>query len=465
MHIFDRFNLKQKFTGLVLLATIAGLLTLVQLYQYSTAPKTESSGSVLLVCMLIAIAGVIFLSIITNYSVQRSFADMNTAMENFSKGDLVSRLESQGGAHIAGGFNTAIDGIENLVSNVDNYSGQLSSAAERASLISHESYEHIQQQQTEIEHISRAIERVAGTGLSVGMESSNAVQTANTTAEEANAGRHVVDQAVSSMNSLATEVQRSSDIINKVEEDVKHIGKILDVIRDVSEQTNLLALNAAIEAARAGEMGRGFAVVADEVRNLASRTHDSTHEIQQMIESLQRGANEAVSAMSSSREQAAASVEQTTQAGQSLDAIVNGVHEITEMNQRIVDALNGQNDMIGELGGNLANIGGSLAATTQSAKQTASASGELTGLSVDLQSLVQNFQFTAQPVSEPPQPTEVPEAIEASTIASVAASTMAVDDFTIQDDESAAPTEATAPVESTPAATKKEEDDDLDFFI
>ena len=114
---------------------------------------------------------------------------------------------------------------------------------------------------------------------------------------EAKSGALVATEAIGGIDSLVTEVDAAAQVIRNLEQESENIGSVLDVIRGIAEQTNLLALNAAIEAARAGEQGRGFAVVADEVRTLASRTQQSTQEIQDMIQRLQSGAGNAVKVM------------------------------------------------------------------------------------------------------------------------------------------------------------------------
>lgn len=129
--------------------------------------------------------------------------------------------------------------------------------------------------------------------------------------------------------------------------EVERIVSVLDVIRGIAEQTNLLALNAAIEAARAGEQGRGFAVVADEVRTLASRTQNSTNEIQGMIESLQRGASEAVTSMSRSKEGGETTVKLAGDAGDALTRISAAINQLNEMNEQIATAATEQQAVVG----------------------------------------------------------------------------------------------------------------------
>jgi len=127
------------------------------------------------------------------------------------------------------------------------------------------------------------------------------VQSANMAADAANhssavaqQGQKTVSNTVANIGQLAEHMQQASETMVQLQQDTQQVGAVLEVIRGIAEQTNLLALNAAIEAARAGEQGRGFAVVADEVRTLASRTQQSTQQIQQTIEQLQGAARNAV---------------------------------------------------------------------------------------------------------------------------------------------------------------------------
>lgn len=148
---------------------------------------------------------------------------------------------------------------------------------------------------------------------------------------DANQGQHNLQLAENVLQELTLQVSSTADVINQLSNNSAQISSVLDVIRSIADQTNLLALNAAIEAARAGEQGRGFAVVADEVRNLASKTQQSTQDIQAMIESLQKGVTQAVNNIDGSVQSVQNTVELTNKAGESLAEICTEVHGINQL--------------------------------------------------------------------------------------------------------------------------------------
>ncbi|HBA34081.1 MAG TPA: methyl-accepting chemotaxis protein, partial [Gammaproteobacteria bacterium] len=215
---------------------------------------------------------------------------------------------------------------------------------------------------------------------------------ANDANRDASDGQGIVVRAVDSINKLAEEVDRGTSTIQQLADDTVQVGTVLDVIGGIAEQTNLLALNAAIEAARAGEQGRGFAVVADEVRTLASRTQESTQEIQKMIEKLQSGVQAAVSVMEASKEQAKSSVEQASSAGDALASITGKVSTIKDMNTQIAQATEQQESLSSIIQANANNILQITQASSDAAERSSQSSQALNDLAHELLAVVSKFK-------------------------------------------------------------------------
>lgn len=248
-------------------------------------------------------------------------------------------------------------------------------------------------QQEQTTQVATAMNEMTATVQEVARNATNASQAANDADSEAGQGKIVVNQAVEAIDALAKEVGNAATVINQLKEDSQNIGSVMDVIRGIAEQTNLLALNAAIEAARAGEQGRGFAVVADEVRTLASRTQQSTQEIQEMIELLQARSNEAVNVMEQGKKRAEEGVERATAAGTSLATITSAVASISDMNTQIASAAEEQGAVAEEINRNVVNINDIADLAVEDAVQTSTASGELAALADRLGSLVEQFKI------------------------------------------------------------------------
>jgi aerotaxis receptor len=283
--------------------------------------------------------------------------------------------------------------LRTITGRIEDSIEQLTELATTTQSASKKTSEGVNRQEIETEQLATAINEMAATVQEVARNTDDAARAAQEAGTETQAGTVVVQQTIHAINQLANEIETSADVIHQLETDSEEIGTVLDVIKGIADQTNLLALNAAIEAARAGEQGRGFAVVADEVRNLAMRTQDSTRQIQDMIERLQKGAQSAVKAMEQGREQAKHSVQQAAHADESLSKISAAVDTISNMNHQIAAAAEEQSAVAEEINRNIVNITQIAHATAMIAEETATNSDKLSEMSGVFDSVVRQSKL------------------------------------------------------------------------
>jgi methyl-accepting chemotaxis protein len=310
-------------------------------------------------------------------------------------GDLTKRIEKTSNdelGDVVDWFNQFVDKLHNSITDVVKSIEPLTSLSADLGSLTSETLAISAKQNQATEQVSLVVEEMVTSVKAVSSNASSASEAANQADKAAKNGRDIVTKTVASINGLAEEVERAGEVIRKLEADTGNVGTILDVIKGIAEQTNLLALNAAIEAARAGEQGRGFAVVADEVRTLASRTQDSTQEIQKVIEELQTAARSAVDVMGQSKQRAQASVEHAAQTGESLAAITERVSAITEMNMQIASAAIEQERAAYSIKENVLGIKETSETAMRSIQKVEEASSSLVDISGNLQRVTGDFK-------------------------------------------------------------------------
>lgn len=322
---------------------------------------------------------------------------MADSLTNISQGegDLTQRLDvmtQDESGQMAQAFNNFVSSIDQIIGHTKTSCERISSVAHKSENLSASLSQTVNQQVDSVDQVSTAFNEMVATANEVASNCSAAAQAAESSEAQVQEGNQLIQQTMSSLQNLETEINSSNDTMLVLAKESDNIVSILDTIKAIAEQTNLLALNAAIEAARAGEQGRGFAVVADEVRTLAGRTAQSTDEIDKMLTQLQLQTNSASSKMQNSVSVAKDSVELASKTYQVFEQILSSVLDIKGMMIQISAAAEEQHLVAEEINNNVLVIHDGTVKSDDLSKQVTATATALNELSSELQAMVQRFK-------------------------------------------------------------------------
>lgn len=366
--------------------------------QFALANKSASQlltiglslgGATILIILLVAIPVAI--------GIKRNLAQVVASLKNIAQdnGDLTLRLKTDSQDEIGElvfWFNSFIEKLQLVITDVIAVTTPMSKLAADLNSVADDANSSINSQRESTNRAKIAVDQMSDSVGEIASSANKAAEAASLANKTSSAGRAVVTETVTSIQTLARNVENVQEVIHRLEDDSSRVGSVLDVIKSIAEQTNLLALNAAIEAARAGEQGRGFAVVADEVRTLASRTQESTLEIQETITKLQQVAKSAVQVMEESAAQAKVSVERAIEAGNSLTAIDSSIGNINQMNDTIAAATAAQSRVVNDIVDTINDIHQRSEQTSTRSKLLAEVSGDLITLSGQMSAVAEQFK-------------------------------------------------------------------------
>jgi len=350
---------------------------------------------IIALCLLV----IIVVALLTSKSILRPLGgepnEMQRISETIADGDLMIAFNDHDNhSSVYGAMQRMTSHLRTIISEIIHDSNNLTNVAMETSALSLQSSTSLLDQKSNIEQVATAVEEMSMSINEVAQNAASVAHSAQNASTSSGLANDKISESINGLSHLGSEINQASKIIQDLKNDSNEIGSVLEVIRGIAEQTNLLALNAAIEAARAGEQGRGFAVVADEVRTLASKTQESTKNIEMMIEKLQKASNDAVQAMIVSRDVCQTSINNTRDVAEVVTTMNGEIASISEMSELIAAAVEKQSCVSTEISKNVTAISDVAYENSASAEQVSVSSKDISNIADTLNQLTLRFRVS-----------------------------------------------------------------------
>ncbi|TKF35212.1 methyl-accepting chemotaxis protein [Enterovibrio norvegicus] len=360
---------------------------------FASVTSSRIDSLIFAIVQVILITGIAILLV---NKLLRPLSDIIRAMKRLARGDLTARVNVTSRDEIsliANGMNEVAQNLQDIVSGISDATKKISHEVEEVKSKTDENHNVLHHHSQVTQDVVSKIDNMNSTVETVAESASEALSCTQKTNTQTVESKQKVKESVTSVNSLLQEITDMESDIQNMSENSEKIASVLTVIGDIAEQTNLLALNAAIEAARAGEQGRGFAVVADEVRALASRTQQSTSEINDMLQNLNAGTDNAVKSIENTKRSCLQSVEQTNLVDANLDVMAESVNEINQLNSNITEITNKQNQASHDISKSIHSISEMVEQLNVSGEATLSNVQRLSASNQQLSAAIAKFQI------------------------------------------------------------------------
>lgn len=307
--------------------------------------------------LLASIALVVIVSVTTAHfmgkNIGRRVATVSKRAEAIADGDVSQApLQIEGSDELASltqSINKMNDELASIVKGVTAKANTVGDSMKSLLDANGQTVSQVERQKATMELVGQQVGEVSRSASDTAMQAEQSVTNLVESKSQIEHGTNALDLNKNTVGLLHSTIEKASFQVDELSKESEAIGRVTEVIEGLAEQTNLLALNAAIEAARAGEYGRGFAVVADEVRLLATRTTESTTEINNIVNAIQTSTKAVVNEIEKSKGLAEEGADHTEQAYGTLSSTTEQIEALNQQMKELLSSAQQQSQATDEI--------------------------------------------------------------------------------------------------------------------